>query len=537
MAKEVLPTFCEYEGLTKADSELLLRLDQLCPEIITLQGAWTPVPADIEYIEDDGGWLQADLVPCEHFDEPAKEDAAAIAQKVTRELRWYFQERDSRLLRRWQNPVSHPDARRVFARRLQRYMAALARGDLQHLNAWCKVLRRVVELRLFTCGNWLWPSRFEPTLEACMVLLEGLRFRLGLAKAEESEASFSTAVSLDLDTVAAHSAPSRVEVEEAMRRREQSGIFSFHAKPLERFVLYRQLSRANNIICELETCCPTMVPGLRSLVRLHGIAASTALAVACLDVSTQITLQARAYAAGEADALEVSQHVLKSWGSILAIGFFGRYELGLAAGAMLLAGDSWLALGMNAMLGRGYASLLAGSLTRVIAAGSRWGLLIPGVGGSGSRTVRMRVLRSSYAALGLSPQGTDAYGLPDIQAQLAWLLQNGGGRPTADSIRLFAAYQYIRLNQHPGLRDPWRLQSTRSPTKALPALPMVLPDKMSEPSPEPSADEVQEASLEVLPHVLSKSGAEDSDGAHAVCSEEGCEDRGRDSTTCSAPVR
>jgi len=52
------------------------------------------------------------------------------------------------------------------------------------------------------------------------------------------------------------------------------------------------------------------------------------------------------------------------------------------------------------------------------------------------------------------------YAPEEIEAQLAWMLQQPGA--AEHTLRLWAAYAYVKEHQHPSLRDPWS-QPARPP--------------------------------------------------------------------------
>jgi len=64
-----------------------------------------------------------------------------------------------------------------------------------------------------------------------------------------------------------------------------------------------------------------------------------------------------------------------------------------------------------------------------------------------------RILSCAYVMLGLSPIGAQEYTPVQIEAQIQFSLGVGG-----DQHVLWAAYEYIRTHQHPGLRDPFNVR-------------------------------------------------------------------------------
>jgi len=107
------------------------------------------------------------------------------------------------------------------------------------------------------------------------------------------------------------------------------------------------------------------------------------------------------------------------------------------AAASLPLGDHWVGLLLDAA-GPSFAALLSGALIR--AAGQRL---------SGGQ--KAKALRCAYASLGLSPIGASRYSRPEIECQLEWTLRQA----RTDALRVWAAYEYIRENQHPALTNPW----------------------------------------------------------------------------------
>jgi len=435
---------CRDLGVSAADAALLSYLDELCPEIISVVSAseaeWVTVQADDgeECFDSaaavDDQWIMVDaaslqIARCEPGSSDALAEAASVASGVERELRWYFEERDARLLGGRHDPVGRPCARTVFARRLQRYAASSLRcADLPALQAWCLYLQRVVDNRVFSSSNWLWPSTFERSLEACLVKLEGLRCKL------EGKGGASS--------VACRLTPTSVT--NAMRRRETAPGGASSAPALERFVLWRQLARVNQALGDVQARCPG-VPGLTQVMRLNGWTASIVLGAACLELVGQLAVEAQSYAAGEIDGHTLIEDILVASGSTAA------FALGRCISAAFMVDDHWARI-MADQLGPCCAALLMGVLLRT-------------AGRELSGGPRMCALRNAYSSLGLSPSGAIAYGTNEIEAQLEWRLRKNVSQKEA--LLLWAAYAYIREHQHPELADPWHHVGQALGTRAI----------------------------------------------------------------------
>lgn len=391
------------DGMSDADVALLRRLDKLCPEQRTIserfEHNWeiSAAPLENELCDGDicGGsdWVKADLACLQLVHGASNHSgsgvaALSVASGVEQELRWYFEERDSRVVGRRRDPVSKPCARTVFARRLQRYAATTLRsGDRAQLDMWCECLRCVVEARLFSSSNWLWPSRFERTLEACLVRLEGLR---GTLDQRETPAATRPACPLNREAVG-----------KAVERREATGITSQGMVPLEKLILFRHVQKANKVVADIRSHCP-IIPGLQVLTQLNGWASSVILGSACLELTGQLVGEARAYARGEIDELTFAEDILVSSGSAAA------FAVSRCVSAAATGSDN-LAFMLADHLGPSCAALLMGMLLR--AAGREL---------SGGH--KGRALRNAYASLGLSPAGIEKYTADEIEAQLKYIL-------------------------------------------------------------------------------------------------------------------
>lgn len=438
------------EGMSAADVALLRRLDNLCPEQHAMserfQHEWelSAAPLEIELCDGEcsegDDWVKADpaglqIVQAASTDSGAAVAAFAAASGIEQELQWYFQERDSRVLGSRRDPVSKPCARTVFARRLQRYAATSLRcGDRMQLAMWCDCLRCVVDARLFSSSNWLWPSRFERTLEACLVRLDGLRKLLEVQDQRQTLPVVRPVCPLE-----------REAITKAVERREAPG--SLSTAPLERLVLFRHVQRANKMLTDIRAHCP-VIPGLQVLLQLNGWASSIILGTACLELTGQLVAEARAYATGEIDERTFAEDILVSSGSAAA------FAVSRCVSAALCGSEHW-AFMLADHLGPSCAALLMGILLRAVGRELNGGQ-------------KARALKNAYASLGLSPAGADKYTAAEIEAQLKYGLTKTV--PTdRELLRYWAAYAYIREHQHPELADPWQHLSA-SPAVGAPLL-------------------------------------------------------------------
>jgi len=395
------------QGGSCADEVLERQLHDLCPEDILEAEAEDTLEWTLDLNSDcQGEWLLADLQkPASKEESPdrrAMDRRSAAAAGIELELRWYFQERDSRVLGWRRDPVGCPCARTVFARRLRRFAAtSLRSSDRSLLDAWCTYLRRVADARPFSSSNRLWKSQFERSLVACLVRLEALCRWMDGQEAEPRPPKCSSR---------------REDVQEAVARR---GRATHPRVPLKHFALYRQITRVQ-------------VPGLWGLIRLQSLTAGLALSAAHLALVEQLLSVARDYSAGELDQGTLAEDALVSVSSA------GIFVIACSASPAVVLGSSWLALPLEA-LGPSFLAWLTGALVRT----------------SGRRLCggpAMRSLRCAYLSLGLNPAGVSSYTAQDVEAQLEWAVR----QRRADVAKLWAAYEYIRQHQHSGLRDPWQ---------------------------------------------------------------------------------
>jgi len=413
----------EQQGMSDADAALLKSLDALRPSNLTAcdaaHDAWVLVPAGDGC--SDTEWLQT--CDAQHLVSascsPQLRSALLFASEgIERELRWYFQERDSRIWgRRW-DPLHRPCARTVFARHLRRFAAtSLKRGDREQLQLWCHYLRKVVATRLFTSSNLLWPSRFEQSLAACLVRLEALHLRM--LQGEEDERRRKVPVCN----------VNREQVVDLAAKKVRGG---FCKARLHQIAVYRYSRLIPWSMSSAKMQLPLLFC-IQSVERLKMLAAGVFVMGSSLELSRQCIEELRLFAAGEIDARTLAEDVVVSTGSMAA------FALGQAAVASLTPGG--LCTLLLRMFGPSCAAMIAGSLLEVC--GRRaWG------------SPYARALQGAYEALGLSRRGACMYAPAEIEAQLAWMLETNG----ADSLRLWGAYEHIRQQQHPDLADPWQLQ-------------------------------------------------------------------------------
>lgn len=412
----------EPEGISDADAVLLKSLDALRPSNLTVcdtaHDAWVLVPAGDGF--SDTEWVQTCDV--QHLAGAAcspqlRSALLYAADGVERELRWYFQERDSRIWgRRW-DPLHRPCARTVFARHLRRFAAtSLKCGDREQLQLWCHYLRKVVATRLFTSSNLLWPSRFEQSLAACLVRLEAVQLRI--LQGEEERRRKVPVCKVDREQVVAVAA-----------KKARGG---FCKARLHQIAVYRYSRMIPWSMASARMQLPLLLC-MQSVERLKVLAAGVFLMGSSVELSRQCIEELRLFAAGEIDTRTLAEDAVVSTGSMAA------FAVGQAAVASLTpAGLCTLLL---RMFGPSCAAMIAASLLEVC--GRRaWG------------SPYARTLQGAYQALGLSRRGASMYAPADIEAQLAWMLEEQG----ADSLRLWGAYEYIRQQQHPDLADPWQPQ-------------------------------------------------------------------------------
>jgi len=421
------------DGVDLADAALLHRLEQLCPPAISLvhcldfETEWVLDPV----CGDMGGSLDGAIVPSlgdwvevnssssqivQSQPQDVADEAHNASVGIQRELQWYFQERDSRLLTYRRSPVERPCARTVFARHLLRYAASsLPSVEQVLLDAWCEYLRAIVSERPFSSSNLLWPSRFERSLEACLARLERL-----LKKVKGNSGPEIKLCPVGRDVVA-----------KAMARRDMAGTFT--TVPLERFVVWRQVSKVGGVLSNVQARLP-LIPGLQTMAMCNGWAASIIFGTACIELMGQLAAESRSYATGEVDGRTLTEDILVASGSAAA------FALGRYTSAIFAVGDGFAALAAD-QLGPSCAAFLMSILLRSAGQEIQGG-------------ARMRGLRNAYASLGLSPKGCLTYTPAEIEAQLDFRLRRPG-RTERTTLRLWAAYAYIREHQHPELIDPW----------------------------------------------------------------------------------
>jgi len=413
----------EPEGMSDADVALLKSLAALRPSNLTASGAahdaWVLVPAGDG--RSDTEWVQT--CDAQHLANsslsPQLRDALLLAAEgVERELRWYFQERDSRIWgRRW-DPLHRPCARTIFARHLRRFAAtSLRRGDREQLQLWCHYLRKVVAARLFTSSNLLWPSRFEQSLVACLVRLEALQLRI-LHGDEEERRRKVPECKVDREQVVA-----------VASKKVRGG---FCKARLHQIALYRYSRMMPWSMSGARMQLPLLLC-MQSVERLKVLAAGVFLMGSSLELSRQFIEELRLFAAGEIDTRTLAEDAVVSTGSMAA------FAVGQAAVASLTpAGLCTLLL---RVCGPSCAAMVTASLMQVCGR-HVWG------------SPSARALQGAYEALGLSRRGACMYAPAEIEAQLSWMLEEKG----ADSLRLWGAYEHIRQQQHPDLADPWQPQ-------------------------------------------------------------------------------
>mmetsp|Transcript_11130 Transcript_11130/g.21535 ORF Transcript_11130/g.21535 Transcript_11130/m.21535 type:complete len:426 (+) Transcript_11130:27-1304(+) len=411
----------EPQEMADGDAALLKSLEALRPSHLTAcdaaYDAWVLVPADDGC--GDTEWVKTcdpQLLANASFSPQLRSALLLAAEGVEREMRWYFQERDSRIWgRRW-DPLHRPCARTVFARHLRRFAAtSLKRGDREQLQLWCHYLRKVVAARLFTSNNLLWPSRFEQSLAACLVRLETLQLRI--LQGEEEERLRKVPVC----------EVSREQVAAVAAKKARGG---FCKARLHQIALYRYSRMIPWSMSNARMQLPLLLC-MQSVERLKVLAAGVFLMGSSVELSRQCIEELRLFAAGEIDARTLAEDAVVSTGSMAA------FAVGQAAVASLTpAGFCTLLL---RMFGPSCAAVIVASLLEVC--GRRaWG------------SPYARTLQGAYEALGLSRRGASMYAPAEIEAQLAWMLNEQG----VDSLRLWAAYEHIRQQQHPDLADPWQ---------------------------------------------------------------------------------
>lgn len=421
------------EASDHVDAALLRHLEDLCPIVITLapdiETEWVLDPVcqegdgstDYAIVPSLGDWVEVNPAGCTVVQKRPHDDCADARNAsigIQKELQWYFQERDSRFFGYRSNPVERPCARTVFARRLLRYAgSSLPFADEILLEAWCQYLRAIIKERPFSSSNILWVSKFEKSLEACLARLERL-----LKKVQGS--GFPELSMCPVE---------RQVVNNAMNRREMTGTFT--TVPVERFAIWRQLSRVDGVLSKVQTRLP-ILPGLQTLAIWNGWAASIFFGTACFELAYRLAMELRSYAAGEVDGRTLTEDIFIASGSAAA------FALGRYATAIVSVGEGFFANFMVEQLGPSSAAFLVSLLLR--AAGQEI------QGGP-----RMRALRNAYASLGLSPSGTLTYTPKEIETQLEYRLRRPG-RDERMTVRLWAAYAYIREHQHPELADPWQ---------------------------------------------------------------------------------
>lgn len=421
------------DGVSFGDAALLQDLEKLCPAPIALatdfQTEWVldsgrtemNSSTDCAIVASSGDWVEINVaglqvVQSQPSDVVAEARIASVG--IQRELQWYFQERDSRLFGFRSNPVERPCARTVFARRLLRYAASsLPAADECLLQAWSAYLRAIVQERPFSSSNMLWPSRFEGCLEACLARLERL-----LKKVKGNAASELTPCPVEQHVVT-----------RAMARRDMAGTFT--AVPVERFVVWRQITKVSGALSNVQTRLPFFLPGLQTVALLNGWAANIIFGTACLELMVQLAAQLRSYTSGEIDGRTLAEDALVASGSA------ATFALGRYTSSIFAVGEGFAAV-MGEQFGPSFAAFLMSILLR--SAGQEMN------GGT-----RMRALRNAYASLGLNSKGVLTYSPQEIETQLESRLRRPN-RTERNTLRWWAAYAYIREHQHPELKDPWR---------------------------------------------------------------------------------
>jgi len=424
-------------GADVSDRDLLQKLERMCPPRISMledfETDWNviPVPKDIN---TQNGALIASTIDCSIGDDwhevtlsgsqvmqkhsvAAAKEAQNAALGIQKELHWYFQERDSRILGFRRDPVKKACARTVFARKLLRFVASsLHSADENLLEAWCMYLRAIVEDRTFSSSNIIWTSRFDRSLEACLARLERV-----LVKVKKDDFPELSVCPVDQHVVA--------------RATERCDMVGTTRCGPERLVLWRQLTKVDKVLTKVQTYCPLALPGLETAALFNSWTASIVFTSICLEVLAQLAGELHAYSTGEIDGRTFAEDMLVASGSA------GAFALGRYTSAFLCVGEGAIAF-LADQFGAGAAAFFMGIILR--AAGREMH------GGA-----RMRALRNAHASLGLNPSGVWTYSPQEIETQLECRLRRRG-RTERSTLRLWAAYAYIREHQYPELTDPWR---------------------------------------------------------------------------------
>merc|ERR1719174_749715 len=89
---------------------------------------------------------------------------------------------------------------------------------------------------------------------------------------------------------------------------------TFTTVPVERFAIWRQLSRVDGVLSKVQTRLP-ILPGLQTLAIWNGWAASIFFGTACFELAYRLAMELGSYAAGEVDGRTLTEDIFIASGS------------------------------------------------------------------------------------------------------------------------------------------------------------------------------------------------------------------------------